>query len=436
GVAVVFLILAANNSDSDDPDDPSDSAEVAENQPPVISGDAVAPPDSSPAQQTPPLSQAEAPPTPVALVVPAPQDAAAGSEESGAEAGPGLDPNDQQSLVPPAPDSAYDAPPTAASNSPTSNDPTPVPTPVTDAIEAALLRPVAVAASDGVVQRANEPFTRRAATRSNVVQYTVQDGDSLESIATQFGLSDIYSIIWANPLNKVNPLRPGVVLNIMPEDGVYLEMTETKPIADIAAEYGVDPYTIIDSEYNNLFGSQPDTLLTDGMAVVIPGGETERMILLPPNPGGSSGGGGGDGSGVVSGPYSLWGCSATISGGTMPYSRPLEYYTWMRGFSTYHTGVDIAANAGTPVYAAGAGTVVYAGYKAGGYGNVVVIAHGSTFSLYAHMLRPGVSCNQSVSQGQVIGTVGSTGNSSGNHLHFEVRDANFNPVNPEGYMGF
>ncbi len=121
----------------------------------------------------------------------------------------------------------------------------------------------------------------------------------------------------------------------------------------------------------------------------------------------------------------------------MPYGRPLGNYTWMRGFTPGgHTGVDIAANPGDPIYASGGGTVVYAGWSSGGYGNVVVLAHGPVFSLYAHMTSTGVSCGQQVGAGSVIGTVGSTGNSSGPHVHFEVRDANFTALDPQNWVGF
>jgi murein DD-endopeptidase MepM/ murein hydrolase activator NlpD len=171
------------------------------------------------------------------------------------------------------------------------------------------------------------------------------------------------------------------------------------------------------------------------MRVAIPGAEAERELFLPQRAGDTGGGGGG--SGAISGSYTLWGCTANVQGGSMPYGRPLQYYTWMRGYVPGgHTGVDIAASSGDPIYAAGSGTVVYAGWNNGGYGNVVVIAHGPVFTIYGHMTRTGVSCGQQVAAGEVIGTVGSTGNSSGSHLHFEVRDANFTALNPQNWVSF
>ncbi|MCD4685403.1 MAG: peptidoglycan DD-metalloendopeptidase family protein [Anaerolineae bacterium] len=309
------------------------------------------------------------------------------------------------------------------------------PTAAADEIAAALLTPAAVINDGDAVARAAAPFTIRPGTaRADVVQYTVRDDDTLESIAAQFGLDDYYTIIWSNKTNKFNPLRAGNQLNILPVDGVYYEVTANIPIWEVAAEYDLDPYLIIDTEYNDLFGSIPETLLVEGMWVVLPGAEAERELFLVAAGSGTGSSGTAE---YVGGTYTLWGCTANVGGGTMPYGRPLGNYTWMRGMVPGgHTGVDIAASAGDPVYASGGGTVVYAGWQNGGYGNVVVIAHGPVFTLYAHMTAANVGCGQQVSAGAVIGTVGSTGNSTGPHLHFEVRNAQFNLLNPQNWVSF
>jgi len=308
------------------------------------------------------------------------------------------------------------------------------PTAAADEIAAALLTPAPDEPPGESLLRESAPFTIRPATeRTRVIQYTVQEGDTLDSIAQKFGLEDRNTLMWSNKSNKYNPLRPGVTLNILPEDGVYHEVTEPIRIADLAEKYNVDPYTIIDSEYNDLFGSTPNTILVKGMWVVVPGGEAELELFFEQPVFVSAGA-----SGVLSGTYTLWGCTADIGGGSPPWARrPLDNYKWVRGFVPGgHTGVDLSANVGEPVYAAGAGTVVFAGWNRTGYGNVVVIAHGSTFSVYGHLSRVSVRCNQQVGIGDLIGLVGNTGNSSGPHLHFEIRDANWNAQNPLNYIGF
>ncbi len=98
-----------------------------------------------------------------------------------------------------------------------------------------------------------------------------------------------------------------------------------------------------------------------------------------------------------------------------------------------HAGMDFRAPTGIPILAAAAGTVVTAGFS-GGYGNTVVIDHGGSLAtLYGHQSRLAVSVGDRVTTGQVIGSAGSTGSSTGPHLHFEVR-VNGTPVNPAGYL--
>jgi LysM repeat protein len=134
---------------------------------------------------------------------------------------------------------------------------------------------------------------------------------------------------------------------------------------------------------------------------------------------------------------SLQGCSPEVSGGSFPASHPMGgEYVVQQEFGVYHAGIDTSARQGTPVLAAGSGSVIFAGWSTMGYGNTVVIAHGTTFTLYGHLNVIGVSCGQAVSAGQTIGTVGSTGWSSGPHLHFEVRDIDGVPHNPRNYLDF
>ncbi len=138
-----------------------------------------------------------------------------------------------------------------------------------------------------------------------------------------------------------------------------------------------------------------------------------------------------DHAGTISGDYTLWGCTTTIGEGTPPTSSPLAEYDIVQEYvSGFAEGADLAAETGSSVMAAGAGTVVFAGWNEEGYGNTVVIAHGTVFSLYAHLDSVMVTCGDSVQAGGVIGTVGSTGQVTGPHLHFEVRDADWDTLDP------
>jgi murein DD-endopeptidase MepM/ murein hydrolase activator NlpD len=100
----------------------------------------------------------------------------------------------------------------------------------------------------------------------------------------------------------------------------------------------------------------------------------------------------------------------------------------------YHSGIDLAANRGTPVHSAGKGKVIYAGYSYGGYGNMIKVDHGFGYvTVYAHLNKINVSKGVTVNRGDIIGQVGSTGRSTGPHLHYEVQK-NGKAVNPIKYM--
>ena len=130
------------------------------------------------------------------------------------------------------------------------------------------------------------------------------------------------------------------------------------------------------------------------------------------------------------------------------YSRISSEYGWRKnpvsGVNKLHAGIDMAAGAGTPIYAAASGYVQVAGWSSGGYGNYVIIYHGkmsdgNTYStLYGHMQSVATSAGKYVKQGELIGYVGSTGNSTGNHLHLEVwkGGSKANAVNPRSYIPF
>jgi murein DD-endopeptidase MepM/ murein hydrolase activator NlpD len=113
----------------------------------------------------------------------------------------------------------------------------------------------------------------------------------------------------------------------------------------------------------------------------------------------------------------------------------MSSYTITRPFTSWHTGIDLAAPSGTPVLAANGGVVIFAGWNSWGYGNTIVLSHGPFTTLYGHLSSINVGCRQVVNAGQVIGGVGSSGNSSGPHLHFEIRYLDV-PTNPASTIGF
>ena len=155
--------------------------------------------------------------------------------------------------------------------------PTILPTAAADEIAVALLTPAPI--EPVAFERSSQPFTiARGTGRTRVIQYTVQEGDTLETIAEKFGLSSFWTLIWSNSRTIYNSLRPGSQLNIMPEDGVYYGVARSLTIQELADQYQVDPYMIIDSDYNpDLYGSTPQTLLVESMWVVISGGKGEEI---------------------------------------------------------------------------------------------------------------------------------------------------------------
>jgi murein DD-endopeptidase MepM/ murein hydrolase activator NlpD len=298
-----------------------------------------------------------------------------------------------------------------------------------------------VAPADAIFRMQNAFTIAPASVRSGVVTYTIQPGDDLTKIADRFGLTK-ETLIWNNDGIYVNRLLPGDTLNILPEDGVLHKTAGDETIQAIADKYKVSPYVIIDSEYNLLLrNAKPTTLLPAGITVMVPGGtSTKQAVYWNPGiqfQGASSSGSDGSSGGSVSfggGPGS---CGAQPNGGgTGRLVVPLPpVYTVARGFSPTHSGIDLDAPAGTTVFAADGGTVIFAGWSNWGYGYSIVIAHGRLMTLYGHLSRIGVDCGQTVSQGTPIGAVGSSGNSTGPHLHFEVRVGE-TPDNPENYLTF
>jgi murein DD-endopeptidase MepM/ murein hydrolase activator NlpD len=312
---------------------------------------------------------------------------------------------------------------------PQSTQNTPSPTPGLDAASL----PVEISFStDGIARQALPHTIVPSRPREDVITYTVQPGDTVFGIADKFGLKPS-TILFANfsaLSNDVDLLEPGQVLNILPVDGVYVQY-EAGPLTGYASQYNADAQAIIDSPANHL---DPDALgdpshpnIASGTWLVIPGGS----ILFRWNAPIVSRSGA-----PVSARVTGLGFCGPVTGGLVGFGTFIFPTTehWLSGTDyrpdVGHYGVDFAGSLGNAVYAVDAGVIVYAGWNDWGYGNLIIVDHGNGWqSLYGHLSQINVQCDQSVGQGDVIGLVGSTGHSTGPHLHFELsyNGAHVNP---------
>ena len=239
-------------------------------------------------------------------------------------------------------------------------------------------------------EHADNPVWMGPSGRTDVQTYTVKAGDTLWAIATTFELS-IDSLLWANPALEINPnlLSLGSELVILPVDGVYHTVTEEDTLAKIAGQYGVAEADIINYPGNELL---PPYNLSPGRKLVAPYGRKTPVVLPPP---------------PADADYPLaWPLAGKVA----------------QNYTPAHPGLDLGSAYGAGVYAAAAGTVIYA-RPAAGYGYTVVIDHGEgRQTLYSHLKTAQVVEAETVSRGQAIGEVGSTGASGGPYIHFEVHD--------------
>lgn len=318
---------------------------------------------------------------------------------------------------------------------------TPFPTADADLIATSAAQPVLPVGSAVAVSRHESPYTiNPSAQRTQIVFYTVQRGDTIKAITERFGIG-LDTLVWTNRRFYVNALSVGFVMRILPFNGAIHRVQEPMSIAALASQYLVDPYAIIDSDLNQLKDALPEEFLPVGLEVVIPGGVGSREALYYEPPGSAAITGSFGSTSIYQG-IAVFGegqpgsCGRQpVYGGSMPSSKPVYGYVLTVDFSTDHPGVDLAATLGEPVLAVGDGTVIFSGLSTWGYGYTVVIAHGSIMSLYAHLNGTVVRCGQQVTAGQYVGNVGSTGNSSGPHLHFEIRNSAGTRENPHTYLG-
>lgn len=273
--------------------------------------------------------------------------------------------------------------------------------------------------SSNYIYRRTDPITHiPQRSRTDVLRHTVQQGDAIFSIASKFGIQP-ETILWSNyeVLNDdPHLLRPGQELFILPVDGTYYQWHDGDSIEEVAQYFKVEPLDIIEWIGNGLDPVEP--VFSPGKWLVVPGGRRElRQWLVPTIARGQAGVGSAFGPGGCTGDYS--GGAIGTGGFIWPSAN---HYISGNDYWSGHLAIDIATGLGTPVWSADGGVVVFAGWSTVGYGNMVMIDHGNGWqTLYGHLSQVKVGCGQSVAQGQRIGLAGSSGNSSGAHLHFETR---------------
>jgi len=260
--------------------------------------------------------------------------------------------------------------------------------------------------------------------------YTIQPGDTMGGIAANYGINEAY-LLWNNPLVSVDPdlLYIGSTLLVPGVDGIVYNVTLGDTLGDIAAYYDVTVDSIVSYEPNDL--TSPDSLI-DGSVLVIPGAvppPTTAPAPVDPVAGPIPAGAGLDTPAPAAEPVAS-------TGFIWPYYSSLTAYFGEPRGASYHKGIDLDgfSNWGAPVAAAASGTVVLAAWDDWGLGYHVIVDHGNGFrTTYAHLSEVWVVQGQWMNQGDAVGGLGSTGYSTGPHLHFELWSGGV-PVDPLAYL--
>lgn len=235
-------------------------------------------------------------------------------------------------------------------------------------------------------------------TRDSIEKYITQEGDTVSSIAQKFGV-DTDTIKWQNNLTG-DRIKVGQTLQILPVTGIAHKVGKGDTVYSIAKKYDSSAQAIADFPFN-AFTNDETFELAIGQTIIVPEGVKPAEVQMAPRirqitP---------DAGSVVASGSFVWPTAGTIS----------QNYAW------YHPGTDIANRASPNIVAADSGTITYTGCLTYGYGCHVIINHGNGYTtLYAHLSQIFVSSGQSVGRGSAIGKMGSTGRSTGTHLHFEI----------------
>ena len=295
---------------------------------------------------------------------------------------------------------------------------------------------------DGVVREPEVQTTLAAETTAEVEDrtdyeiYIVKEGDTIFDIAEKYGLA-AETILWTNwyVLGEMpDAIYPGNEVIIPPTEGAMYKWYDGDGLNGVSSYFGVTPQDIINYPLNNL---DPNTVgdwshpnIAAGTMLFVPGGTRPNVSWVPAR-----------GEELAGNAYLGPGaCSGILYGniGTGTFTWPTDHH-WLSGYDftpPVHNGLDFDGDMGSPLYAADSGVVIYSGWSDRGYGNLIVLDHdGGWQTYYGHIMDGGllVGCGANVVKGELIAYMGSTGNSTGPHLHFELRH-NGAAVNPWSYL--
>jgi len=264
---------------------------------------------------------------------------------------------------------------------------------------------VAITETSGAVVKPTLTTTTSPNLVTRRVQYyIVEGGDTVSTIAEKFDIST-NTLLWENRLGERDFIKPGQQLTILPSDGVSHQVGKGDTISSVAKKYGVSEDSIL--EYNQLVDA---SAIDVSQILLIPGGKPPAP---PPTPVPTRLAG----TQFASGPIPAG--APAVSGANLLW--PTSGHKINQYFRYRHTGVDIEGDYSSPIWAAQNGTVEYVSYQTYGYGYHIIINHGGGLkTLYGHASKIFVTPGQQVSKGQTIAMVGTTGRSTGTHLHFEV----------------
>ncbi len=276
--------------------------------------------------------------------------------------------------------------------------------------------PSAVGSEIAVVEAQIAPVTLISdKPRDKVIDYEVKEGDTVSSVAQEYAVSE-ETILWENNLTEKSKIKPGDTLRVLPVSGVAHKVKQGDTVYSVAKTYRANSQAILDFPFNNVAS---DFALSTGDLVIIPDGAPPEKAKPAPTQYLAKGQ---EKFGIADLGSSLFGWPAV--------GQISQYYSW------YHPALDISNLGGGPIRASDGGTVTIAGWPDNsGYGNRVLVDHGNGYTtLYAHMSAVYVSPGQRVAKGEVVGMMGSTGRSTGTHLHIEIRK-NGSTLNPLGALG-